>query len=54
MIVLLYKAYLILEEKVEKCVDFWRYFDYFVVFEMFRGKCIDPYSIKAADCYLMF
>ena len=40
VIVLLCKAYPFLDEKVGKCVDFVRYFDFFVVFEMFRGERI--------------
>ena len=36
--VLLYKTYPVLEEKVGKCVDFGRYIDCYVVFEMFRGE----------------
>ena len=27
-----------MEEKVGKCVDFQKYFDFYVVFEMFRGE----------------
>ena len=38
MIVLLCKVYPILEEKAGKCVDFQKYFDFYVVFEMFRGE----------------
>ena len=41
VIVLLCKAFPVLEEKIGKCADFKRYFDFYVVFEIFRGV-IDP------------
>ena len=43
---LLCKAYPVSEEKVGKCVDFERYFDFYVVFEMFRGERIRHTSQK--------
>ena len=35
---LLCEAYPVLEEKVGKCVDFERRFDFYAVFKMFRGE----------------
>ena len=48
--VLLCKVYPdpVLEEKVGKCVNFKRYFDIFIVFEIFRGERIRHRSLICA------
>ena len=45
VVVLLCKTYPVLEEKVGKYVDFERYFDFYVVFEMLRGERIRHRSL---------
>ena len=43
------KAYPVFEEKLGKCVKIGRYFDSYVVFEMFRGECIRHRSVFKRD-----
>ena len=48
VIVLLCKAFPVLEEKIGKCADFKRYFDFYVVFEISRGERIRHRSLVCA------